>query len=162
MNSNHQDGTQLKVQILEPSFYWRLGRDYDPPPAAHVLYFGGGGAESLLSIRQRLLSLDPLRYPRVILQPKLQPPQGAHAAKKLWLRAREQELFAWANHSIGVFAVNYTTMLQQKRFQPLPSLKTLRKAGRDRLADDAVVGIRNCMRIFAPPKGNRTCFQICD
>jgi hypothetical protein len=78
------------------------------------------------------------------------------------LRARERELFAWANHSIGVFAANYSMMLQERRYQPLPSLKTLRKASRDRLADDTIMGIRNCMRIFAPPKGNRTCFQICD
>lgn len=68
----------------------------------------------------------------------------------------------WANHSIGVFAANYSTMLARGLYQPTPSLRSLRQRQRDALAQDVLQGIRNCMRIFAPPKGNRTCFQICD
>ena len=33
---------QLKVDILEPAFYWRVHRDYDPAPAVKILYFAGG------------------------------------------------------------------------------------------------------------------------
>ena len=153
------------MQILEPSFYWRLERDYDPAPPPHILYFGGrSGKEGLPSILRRLSSLDPATHPRVILHPKLMPPSRSwdSSAKRAWLRAQEQDLISWANHSIGVFASNFSTLVSEGYYRPLPSLRTLKRSEKDVLAEDVIAGIRNCMRIFAPPKGNRTCFQICD
>ena len=31
--------SELKVNVLEPSYYWRVKRDYDPVPDPHIVYF---------------------------------------------------------------------------------------------------------------------------
>lgn len=31
--------SELKVNILEPSYYWRIWRDYDPVPLPHIVRF---------------------------------------------------------------------------------------------------------------------------
>ena len=84
----------------------------------------------------------------------------------------EADLIHWSNDSVGIFQRSYTDM--RKYYKRIASVKELKDQSgimKDRyggseedfeLAKTILKGMRNCMRIFAPPKGNRTCFQICD
>lgn len=59
---------QLKVEVLEPGFYWRVGRDYDPVPAPHLVYFDPF-TDSLGDITRRLEEQEAAAAaaPRVVL-----------------------------------------------------------------------------------------------
>jgi hypothetical protein len=138
---------QIRVQILEPSFYWRMNRDYDTAPFPHIIYFDVD-RENLFRVKNKIESVT---FPRIILHQRV--------LKRQNLKPIERDLVVWANDSIGIFRYNYA--LTKKRYQKLPSIKKIRHLD-EVLVDDILKGMRNCMRIFAPPKGNRTCFQICD
>jgi hypothetical protein len=43
----------LNVEILEPAFYWRINRDYDPIPDAEIVYFDPQ-SDNLMSVREQL------------------------------------------------------------------------------------------------------------
>ena len=43
----------------------------------------------------------------------------------------------------------------------MPSVKHSKVRG-EKFVSDVLNGVRNCMNIFGPIRGNRTCFQICD
>jgi hypothetical protein len=63
----------------------------------------------------------------------------------------------WAKHSVGWFEKSYEDELM--RYGQIPSLKNAKS---EPFATDVLQGMRNCMKIFGPLQGNRTCFQICD
>jgi hypothetical protein len=43
----------LNVEILEPAFYWRINRDYDPIPDAEIVYFDPQ-SDNLMRVREQL------------------------------------------------------------------------------------------------------------
>ena len=136
--------SELRIDVLEPAYYWRVGRDYDEPPAPVVVYFDPA-VDKISTIVQRL---QEIKAPRVIL----------HAAKAGTPADPETEarLAVWASDSVGgtyePFAV------ERQRYGQLPSLKDSRQS---RGADKVLQNMRNCQDIFGKLKGNRTCFQVC-
>ena len=151
----------VKVTVLEPAYYWRLHQDYStsaaPVPAAKVVYFAKG--EGLGQVRDKLQQLKD--YYRIILHPK---PTRNRLRKKNAAMDVERTLLDWADHSIGDFGRDgYEALLA--KYRPLPSLEEalegLEEEDRSQ-ADIVLQGVRNCRDIFGPPKGNSTCFQICE
>jgi len=135
----------LKIQILEPAYYWRVERDYDAVPEPKVVYFDP--SESLEILRARIDKLG-ASAPRIVLAAK----------SSTWQKNDiEQRTIAWAKRSVGEYDAPYSVEL--KRYGQLGSVKAIRKG---KGVDDVLQGMRNCEKIFSPLKGNRTCFQICD
>lgn len=57
----------LKVDILEPSFYWRVNRDYDDVPVPKILYFDPNN-DNLEDIKNMILA-EGASSPRLVLHP---------------------------------------------------------------------------------------------
>lgn len=126
----------LKVKVLEPAFYWRVGRDYDEPPPPLLLRFTA--SESLQEIRNRLMETT---APRVVLSP---------------LSAAAADLLDWAQDSVGVFRRAYEEELQL--YSPLPPIDAAQATARQVLANTDLCA----WGIFSRLRGNRSCFQICN
>ena len=142
---------ELKVDVLEPSFYWRVNRDYDAVPAASFLYFDAA-QDSLADVLRQLRAVA---SPRVILHPNALARSPALEQQR---QREETELRQWADDSVGLFAAGFE--LVRQRYRQLPSLKTVRAEPLP-LVREVFNGMRLCNAIFDPPRGNRTCFQIC-
>jgi len=126
---------ELRVDVLEPSFYWRTQRDYDDVPEASIVYFDP--KEKLSAILKRLKSA---KSPRVILHAS---PSGSADP------ATETRLKSWAGDSVGIFE---PFAVEQARYYQIPSLKDNRE---NRGVDPVLQGMRNCEDIFGKLKGNR-------
>lgn len=132
------------------AYYWRTQRDYDDVPDPRILYFDPD-KDSLDDIKNAILA-EGNDSPRIVLHGRFGDYRDV-SDKDLQRRA-----MLWAEDSVGMWEQPFSK--EKKRYGPLPSLK---KLGRDvPYAVDVFAGLRNCMNIFGRPKGNRTCFQICD
>eukprot|EP01035_Chromulina_nebulosa_P021819 gene21819-28237_t len=63
----------------------------------------------------------------------------------------------WADSSYSQY--HSTFRESRKSYHGLPSVKSIRD---EFMVNECLQGMRNCMNIFGPLRGNRTCFQICD
>lgn len=175
----------VKVDVLEPGFYWRVDRDYEPIPEARVVQFAGGsayprgsrssggsgGGKNLMSIKQELLLPDIDSQPRVILHPRMSLSNNRRKNRSRNSKNKKEDdgdtmdpdersaLLRWANHSVGVFPRPYTELLDS--YRALPNIKDIKAMG-DPLVTPILNGLRLCNKIFGGYRGNRTCFQICD
>lgn len=148
--------SELNVQILEPNFYWRVQRDYSQIPPPTIVYYRRD--ENLLQVKERLERVSHL--PRVILQSTHLLESVITAGNHPQLQVDRERLSIWANDSIGLFHDKYTVLA--KEYLPVPSLKSIRFHQGVKYVYEVFQGMRNCARIFNPPTGNRTCFQVCD
>ena len=141
----------LKVQILEPAFYWRLQRDYDDAPAPKVLFFDEG--TSLLKVRDAIAAESQssrlvLHFRKASSSESRTPEQNSEDLRRV---------SQWAEDSVGEMQDGYEQEI--KRYVPIPSVKSVRK---EPSVDDVLQGMRTCNDVFERLRGNRTCFQICD
>lgn len=141
----------LKVDILEPAYYWRINRDYDPIPEAKVVYFDP--EENLMRVREEMEKAEDA--PRVLVHPRSRK-KGSYAARF----SDEESLRVWANDSVGTYPLPFALLKPQ--YQRLPSVKSIRAVRGVRLVQEVLQGMRNCNNIFGKVMGTRTCFQICD
>jgi hypothetical protein len=137
---NRGGNAELRVNVLEPAFYWRLSRDYDEAPEAKIVYFDPS-KDTLKSLSKRLKEAE-AASPRIVLHFK---PQSAAPDA-----ATEQRVKAWASDSVGLYDA-FTAELS--RYGELPSLKSI--AG-ERSAANVNTGVRNCEGIFGKLRGNRS------
>jgi hypothetical protein len=144
---------ELKVQILEPNFYWRVNRDYDAIPEPEIIYFDPD-KESLVDIKEKLEAVKDV--PRIVLHHRPSSRRQSNAEDEEHLQVALQ---VWANDSVGLFHQPYSQLV--KSYRAIPSVKGIRSSGAP-LVDEVLQGMRNCANIFGPHKGNRTCFQVCD
>ena len=142
---------ELKVQILEPAYYWRIQRDYDPIPVPNFVYYKKD--DNLIRVKERMERIKD--QPRVVLMSDL--PVYENTA----LRHRaEEELRVWANDSVGLFPQSYSVL--QPLYQQLPSVKGIRAVKDVQLVEEVLKNMRNCNNVFGKTMGSRTCFQVCD
>jgi hypothetical protein len=138
----------LLTSVLEPSFYWRVDRDYGLPPEPKIIYFDPK-VHSIEDVR-RLVSAADNRYSRVVLQVLSLPKfitehatknikdmvadeskniQVLSNSKKTELRNLmneiEESTILWAKDSVGVFSGYYFQEIT--KYYPLMSIKQLRK-----------------------------------
>jgi hypothetical protein len=142
----------VNVDIREPGFYWRVNRDYDKIPQPIVVEFAS--RKNLADVKELLRSRDLHKEPRLILHDRLPRIDGGGVS-----RDAVEDILVWANHSVGLFSESYSTRINS--YQGLPYVKPLASEG-DQLAQQIMVGLRVCNKIFGKYRGNRTCFQICD
>ena len=142
----------LKVELLEPAYYWRIYRDYDAIPDAKVIYFDPKN-HNLLRIRDSIAEYDDA--PRIVLHS--QPAAGGNLMSP---QDTEQNLLRWANDSVGIFSHSYSQL--KPYYRRIPSVKDIRAARGIKLVQEVLQGMRNCNNIFDKPMGTRTCFQVCD
>ena len=140
----------IKIDILEPGYYWRVDKDYDAAPPPAILYFDPSG-DDLISIKNRLIELG--NASRVVLH-------GLPASSSDHINDVTARVTRWAVDSVGYFESPYSQEL--RRYGQIPSVKKSDVRKVDSSAGDILQGVRNCMHIFGALKGNRTCFQICD
>lgn len=57
---------ELKVQILEPAYYWRVNRDYDAIPTPTIVYFHPS-QHNLGDIRDKLFASETVTASRIVL-----------------------------------------------------------------------------------------------
>lgn len=139
----------LKVQVLEPAYYWRMNRDYGAMPEAKVVFFDPAD-HNLVHIRDKV---NAFTDPRVVLHP-INPKSSMPAA------VLAEEVKVWANDSVGVFKEPFSTL--KRTYQRVPSVKDIRNVKGIELVQEVLQGMRNCNNIFGKPMGTRTCFQVCD
>lgn len=142
----------LKVQILEPAYYWRMNRDYDSMPEAKVVFFDPAD-HNLVHIRDQVKKVD---NPRVVLHPLSSTTASAAASAA----SIEDGVKAWANDSVGMFKEPYSVL--KHSYQRVPSVKDIRNVKGVELVQEVLQNMRNCNNIFGKPMGTRTCFQVCD
>mmetsp|Transcript_15449 Transcript_15449/g.31226 ORF Transcript_15449/g.31226 Transcript_15449/m.31226 type:complete len:361 (+) Transcript_15449:2-1084(+) len=141
----------LNVQILEPAYYWRIQRDYDPIPDPSIVYFQDG--DNLMRIKENMDKVD--ASPRIIIQAEQRVRLEGEAR-----RQSETELKTWADDSVGIFPRPYAHIYRQ--YHAIPSVKGIRAVRGIRLVQDVLQNMRNCKNIFGSVMGTRSCFQICD
>lgn len=141
----------LKVQILEPAYYWRIDRDYDPIPEPAIVHFEE--EDNLVRVREAMEKVDDA--PRVVLQG-----DDAIFANAAARRAAEEELRVWANDSVGLFPRPYSVL--KKTYKRVPSVKSIKAVKGITLVQEVLQNMRNCNNIFGKLMGTRSCFQICD
>jgi hypothetical protein len=154
----------LKVDVLEPGFYWRVNRDYDIAPHPSVVLFDPN-SDNLEDIRKLLEEdEDVKKAPRVVLYPSvvstsLKAKTNVNTVKVIKESVKEmiERAVRWADDSVGWFEEGYEVELG--RYGYLPSVKVIRDVHES--ADATLQGMRNCDKIFIPMKGNRSCFEIC-
>lgn len=141
----------LKVQILEPAYYWRMNRDYDAMPEAKVVFFDPSD-HNLMHIRDQVNQYKN-EYARIVLHP-------TNSKSSSPLSAVEEEVKTWANDSVGVFKQPYSAL--KHTYQKVPSVKDIRNVRGVELVQEVLQNMRNCNNIFGKPMGKRSCFQVCD
>jgi len=153
----------LKVDILEPAFYWRVQRDYDEPPVPEVLFYDPD-TDSLDKIRLTLLS-QYATQPRVVLHPLSGHSKDSKQAFSIdagkhsdVVKELASQVIEWASDSVGHFEGDYESV--KESYLGIPSLRDVDR--NTAKVSDVLNGVRNCNDIFGRLKGNRTCFQICD
>lgn len=141
--------TSIKIEILEPAYYWRVHRDYDDAPAPRVVLFDPK-RDDLRTIKDMVTSQGDV--PRIVLQ-------GVNADSDASEQSdAKRRAVVWASDSVGWFEQPFSS--EQLRYKFLPSVKRL---GRNvQHVSDILDGLRNCQNIFGSPKGNASCFQICE
>jgi hypothetical protein len=150
----------IKVNVLEPSFYWRMRRDFSdginiivPEPlivSFHTPNF-------LRTIEEKLLSKTINNFPRIILQF-----QSKENEREDNYERELEKLKSWSSDSVG----SYDDFISEKdKYGVIPLLSYKREAKQVRflkLAHEIVQNIRLCESIFVPDRGNRSCFDKCD
>ena len=168
------DKINATLPYLTPAaFYWRVQRDYDDaPPPTVVLFDPQGPIDAVRAQIAAARAATPGGAPRIVLQASSPHHPAAATAIPAFLRTLKaapaapgtpddlrQRALAWATDSVGLYP-NYTTFGDElQRYGQLPSLAHARGAP---AVAPIVDNMRTCERVFQPPRGNRTCFQICE
>jgi hypothetical protein len=138
----------LNIKIAEPSFYWRIKRDYSKEiPEANVLFYNQDS--SLRDIEKDILTPKNQNLPRLII----------HVAKNNKNNNNIKiinELNIWSSDSVGSYN-NYR--IESFNYIELPKLIDVSKKN---LWNQIRNEVRLCKKIFYPMQGNRSCFDKCD
>mmetsp|Transcript_2904 Transcript_2904/g.2564 ORF Transcript_2904/g.2564 Transcript_2904/m.2564 type:complete len:91 (+) Transcript_2904:3-275(+) len=90
-----------------------------------------------------------MNEPRIVLYSSL---------KEISNKLEHNKLIAeWADSSYSQYRSSFAAL--RKSYFGLPSVKSIRD---EFMVNECLQGMRNCMNIFGPLRGNRTCFQTCD
>eukprot|EP01038_Epipyxis_sp_PR26KG_P005872 gene5872-8097_t len=147
------------IDILEPSFYWRIQRDYSQNnnnyinnnnPKPHILSFSN--KKKLIEIENLLLSSDVLNQKRIVLHF-----HNNYINDNKVVSEIESQLMDWAADSVGSYD---SYAIETDRYFEMPGLKKSMK-NKD-LANNIIQNVRLCKDIFEPKMGNRSCFDKCD
>ena len=156
------DDFNKNLNILEPSFYWRVRRDFSDSqtvtPTPLVVTFNDTNSISLRDIEDILKQPYYDSYPRIVINYQLSTKRYPNTES---IDAQVDRLSDWSSDSVG----NYDEYnIERKRYKPLPQLSVKNKLGvrNVKLAYDIVDNIRLCDHIFVPNRGNRSCFDKCD
>jgi len=154
----------MLTSVLEPSFYWRVDRDYGSPPQPKIIYFDPR-IHTLEDIRRLVMAADKV-YSRVVLQVATLPKfMLDHAAKNLLemekgntktvlssskktdlrnlIRDLEDGTLDWAVDSVGKFSGYYFE--EVRKYYALPSVKGLRKLSNSIYSKQKVVMSYRCL-----------------
>jgi hypothetical protein len=155
-------------------------RDYADAPEPHVLFFDPK-KDTLETIRARVAAAGATGHPRVVLHASTPHAPAAKQSIPSVLKAIARELknktsvfhranaappeevsrrvSLWAKDSVGVFPQHVSFAHEVHRYGQLPSVKGVRNLPN---ADASLRFMRTCQNVFVKPRGNRTCFQICE
>ena len=155
-----------KVSILEPSFYWRMVRDFSNSsdrsavPAAAVLSLMANRKSgwTLRQLEDKLLSPEWDDRTRVVLHMYRATKRGDRDAL---MKAHEERVALWADDSVGAYR---EFEIEKKEYGQLP--KIVYRADADsphnfKLARRILNDVRLCANVFEPDQGNRSCFNKC-
>ena len=147
---------ELKVNILEPGYYWRVERDYDSIPEAQIVYFDHR-TDHLMGLKEKIINHD---HPRLVIHPIKVSSRRSYGVTELTQEEEAMHVKRWADHSIGIFHQAYSDLI--RNYKPIPSVKGIRTMTNALYVNEVLQGMRTCAYIFGPHRGNRTCFQVCD
>lgn len=142
---------KYSIDILEPSFYWRIQRDYDEIPEPFLVTYDPH-KDTIFDLKNRLSNAND--YSRIILY-------GASNIEFPFVESpklKDENLVLWANHSVGVFQSSFRD-ISEKYFE-LPLLN-MNPTIDDPSIEYVFQTSRTCYNVFKPNHGNRTCFSIC-
>jgi hypothetical protein len=147
----------IKVDVVEPAFYWRVRRDYsgrdrsfvDRVPDPHVLRIPEGS-----SLAEIIGAVSPVQHSRLILQVL---PKEVHGIED---SDGYRRLKAWADDSVGLWR-SYRQELSEYGQLTSPSTSILYRGGKYS-GKFFLENVRVCRKIFQPMRGNRSCFDKCD
>jgi hypothetical protein len=155
-------------------------RDYADAPEPHVLFFDPK-KDTLETIRTKVAAANAQGHTRVVLHSSQPHAPAAKQSIPSVLNAIARELknktsvfhrastesqddiskrvSVWAKDSVGVFPQHVSFAHEVHRYGQIPSVKGIRNLPN---ADASLRFMRTCQNVFVKPRGNRTCFQICE
>jgi hypothetical protein len=160
------DSSTFGVSILEPSFYWRIQRDYasNTPPPTIVSFDSSTCPKSkdvgvfipckVTEIESKLLDAEVDKAARVVLNFYDRRSEGDTPSHLKYLAT-------WASASVGIFD-SYEAL--SEKYHPVPSLSHGShkfEVTNVRLRDSVINSVRPCAKIFHRIHGNRSCFDKC-
>jgi len=154
----------LHVEIVEPSFYWRVRKDYaspeSPVPEPHIMSYPE--SITIKKLESSLMSADHDRFPRAVLH--IHAPIGALPTTLEQdldtLIARQK---SWADDSVGTFLDFADETLFDRKLPELDvaEFEPETEENQRSLAGDVIRHTRLCANILDRMKGNRSCFDKC-
>jgi len=163
----------LRVNILEPAYYWRIRRDYPAytVPRATVVVVNrsttvGEGVDGV-SVVDVLTILQSEQYrdqPRIVLSMNMDKDDdnGVAASDEESFDSLLYRLHLWSDDSVGRFS---SFEVESGRYKALPGL--IERADTTTSPYSTIIrsisrGTRLCADMFVFDKGNRSCFDKCD
>lgn len=154
----------VQVEIAEPSFYWRVKRDYAsasrPVPRPHII--SAPETVTMKGLEKLLSQPENAAAPRVVLH------VYSSFKTKATVKQDEESLLTyqvqWAQDSVGRFLSFEQEALIDRKLPEVdmaefdPESELIQR----NLAHDIVQNSRLCANILQRMKGNRSCFDKCD
>ena len=158
----------IDVDIVEPAFYWRIQRDYlnytNEDSQVTSGYHQGIPKPFVLPIKndeslESLVSkVSKLSHPRIILH--VIPKSSYTDSSSLIDKTTFNKLNLWADDSVGIFDEFDVELSRYGRLNS-PTLSRKYRSGKYS-GKYFLENTRVCRKIFAPMRGNRSCFDKCD
>ena len=175
----------IQVDIVEPAFYWRIKRDYSKP--LHESQYGRNMSQSVqevaipdpyifaiedgINLNKLVALVLPITHPRIILHslPKAQYRKyldkskfGGSSASNIDLdRESVNNLKAWADDSVGIYDSFDKEFASYGRVYS-PTTSYMYDNRNEYKGKFFLENMRICRKVFAPMRGNRSCFDKCD
>mmetsp|Transcript_22413 Transcript_22413/g.30684 ORF Transcript_22413/g.30684 Transcript_22413/m.30684 type:complete len:292 (+) Transcript_22413:734-1609(+) len=157
------------LSILEPSFYWRMARDFSDVhgasvPEAKVLSLAGGGRKrlALRQVENELLALHD--HTRVVLHVYSSADGSGEdrTIREEKIKKAAERVAQWSADSVGSYGQFES---ERSTYAELPKLDYRRSHNKHvrytDIARSIVQNSRLCDNFFVPDQGNRSCFNKC-
>jgi len=157
------------LSILEPSFYWRMARDFSdshnasvPEPEVLSLTSGGGKRLTLRQVEAALLARsDQTRVVLHMYSPADANSGGDHRMRKQKIKKAAENLAQWSADSVGSYGQFESERLTYVELPKLDYRRSRKAVRYTDIAHSIVQNSRLCDNFFEPDQGNRSCFNKC-
>ena len=149
---SHSDN--IRSTIVEPSYYWRVQRDFAKVPNPYILSLDA--SRTVNEVRDAIQNIIQFKkYTRIILHFK----SNTYTNTNESIKELNQRLTKWSQDSVGIWD---TYNIEKKRYETTPALIIDGDDEINKSKRKIIANVRPCIKIFGQMRGNRSCFDKCD